>query len=83
MTTFDDREKGFEKKYRQRPGTGIPGGGAAQPHAGRVGRWPHGASRMSEDYAAAVVKSDFEQPGDDDVLRKVTQDLTGRRGSRP
>ena len=30
-----------------------------------------------EEYAKAVVKSDFEQPGDEDVLRKVSQDLSG------
>jgi len=31
----------------------------------------------ASDYAQAVVKSDFEQPGDEDVLRKVSQDLSG------
>ena len=42
-----------------------------------------------EDYAQAVVKSHFEQPGDEDVLRKVSKDLAGsglrgerRRGAR-
>jgi hypothetical protein len=31
-----------------------------------------------DDYAKAVVRSDIEQPaGDDDVLRKVKQDLAG------
>jgi len=29
------------------------------------------------DYVKAVVKSDFELPGDDDVLRKVSGDLKG------
>jgi hypothetical protein len=29
------------------------------------------------DYAQAVIKSDFEQPGDEDVLRKVYGDLKG------
>ena len=29
------------------------------------------------EYVRAVVKSDFEQPGDDDVLRKVFGDLKG------
>jgi hypothetical protein len=28
-----------------------------------------------DDYAQAVLKSHFEQPGDDDVLRKVSKDL--------
>ena len=30
-----------------------------------------------EEYARAVVKSDFEQPGDEDVFRKVFEDLKG------
>ncbi len=30
-----------------------------------------------DEYAKAVVKSDFELPGDDDVFRKVFEDLKG------
>jgi hypothetical protein len=30
-----------------------------------------------DEYAQAVVKSDFELPGDEDVLRKVFEDLKG------
>jgi hypothetical protein len=44
-----------------------------------LGEWA--ASLMglesSAEYARAVVKSDFEQPGDEDVLRKVYGDLKG------
>ena len=29
-------------------------------------------------YALSVVTSDFEEPGDDDVLRKLTADLQGK-----
>jgi len=35
------------------------------------------------DYARAVVKSEIDQPGDDDVLRKVSQDLAGSGLSVP
>jgi hypothetical protein len=31
----------------------------------------------ADDYAKVIVKADFEQPGDDDVLRKVFTDLSG------
>lgn len=31
----------------------------------------------ASDYAKEVVKSDFEEPGDDDVHRKVVKDLEG------
>ena len=29
------------------------------------------------EYATVIVKSDIDQPGDDDVLRKVFEDLKG------
>ena len=29
----------------------------------------------AEEYALDVIRSDFEQPGDDDVIRKLTADL--------
>ena len=31
----------------------------------------------AEEYAKAVVRADFEQPGDEDVFRKVSGDLKG------
>ena len=30
-----------------------------------------------EEYAGVIVKSEVDQPGDDDVLRKVFEDLKG------
>ena len=76
MSTFDEREKGFERKFAN-----------DQEHEFRatarrnrlLGEWAAGLMGLEnvEDYAKAVVKSDFEQPGDEDVLRKVTQDLSG------
>jgi hypothetical protein len=33
--------------------------------------------KHQDEYAQAVVKSDFELPGDDDVHRKVFEDLKG------
>jgi len=45
-----------------------------------LGVWAAGLMGLSadavEEYARAVVKSDFEQPGDEDVLRKVFKDLS-------
>jgi hypothetical protein len=31
----------------------------------------------AEDYAKAVVRADFEQPGEEDVFRKLDQDFKG------
>lgn len=78
MTTFDDRERGFEKKFaldqeQEFKATVRRNRALAQWAAGLMGL--DGAH--VDEYARAVVKSDFEQPGDDDVLRKVFEDLKG------
>lgn len=77
MTTFDDREKAFENKYardqemqfkviarRNR----LLGQWAAQ----KMGLTPEEADA----YAKDVVRADFEEAGDEDVIRKVLGDLT-------
>ncbi len=44
-----------------------------------LGEWAARLMGLSnvEDYAKVVVKSEVDQPSDDDVLRKVSQDLAG------
>lgn len=78
MTTFDEREKGFESKFAHDAETEFK---AVARRNRLFGIWA--GERMGltpeslEEYAKAVVKSDFEQPGDEDVLRKVAGDLKG------
>ena len=78
MTTFDDRERGFERKFaldQEREFKASVRRNRALAHwaAGLMGlEGPH-----VEEYERAVVKSDFEAPGDEDVLRKVFEDLKG------
>jgi hypothetical protein len=76
MTTFDEREKGFEKKFALDADQEFK---AAARRNRLLGEWA--AAKMGlesvEEYVRAVVKSDFEQPGDEDVLRKVFGDLKG------
>lgn len=78
MSTFDDREKGFERKFAHDAEQDFKAG-VRRNRA--LGRWA--ASLMGlegkhvDEYAQAVVKSDFELPGDEDVLRKVFEDLKG------
>ena len=77
MTTFDDREQAFENKFAHDQELEFK---AAARRNRMLGLWA--ASLMglegshSEQYANAVVKSDLEQPGDEDVLRKVWKDLS-------
>ena len=76
MTTFDDRERGFERKFALDQDQEF----RAQARRNRMlGEWAAGLMGLENvaDYARAVVKSDFELPGDEDVLRKVSGDLKG------
>lgn len=76
MTTFDDREQGFERKFVQDQDLEFK---ATARRNRLLGEWAAGLMGLAtvEEYARAVVKSDFEQPGDEDVLRKVSGDLKG------
>ena len=76
MSNLDDRERGFEKKFAIDQAQEFR---AIARRNRMLGEW---AGRLMgletiDEYAAAVVKADFEQPGDEDVLRKVSQDLAG------
>jgi hypothetical protein len=76
MTTFDDRERGFEKRFALDQEQEFKAG-ARRNRA--LGEWAAGLMGLQNvaEYAQAVVKSDFEQPGEEDVLRKVFEDLKG------
>jgi hypothetical protein len=77
MTSFEDRERAFETKFA------LDEELAFRITARRnrlVGQWA--AARMgltpeeTDAYAKAVVQADFEEAGDDDVVRKLVGDLT-------
>ena len=78
MTTFNDREQGFERKFALDQEQEFKAGARRNR---MLGEWA--ASLMGlegahvTEYAQAVVRSDFELPGDEDVLRKVFEDLKG------
>jgi len=78
MTTFDDREQGFEKKFALDQEQEFKAGARRNR---LLGEWAAGLMGLQaphiEEYAKAVIKSDFELPGDEDVLRKVFEDLKG------
>src|SRR5947208_2222502 len=76
MTTFDERERGYEAKFAHDQELEFKTGARRNRLLGLWAGELMGLQNL-EDYARAVVKSDFEQPGDDDVLRKVFEDLKG------
>ena len=79
MSTFDDRENAFETKYAHDAEMQFK---AEARRNKLLGLWAAGLLGKEGDaanaYATEVVKSDFEEAGSDDVVRKVTSDLTGR-----
>ena len=78
MTTFDDRKDTFEKKFAHDEELRFK---AMARRNKLLGLWA--ADRLgksgaeAETYAKSVVMADFEEAGDDDVLRKVRADLEG------
>jgi hypothetical protein len=78
MTTFDDRERGFEKRFALDQEQEFK---ASARRNRALGEWAAGLMGLIDkhvaEYAQVIVKSDLEQPGEDDVLRKVFEDLKG------
>lgn len=79
MTTFDDRERSYEAKFAHDADLRFK----AEARRNRLlGQWAAGLLGKTGDdastYAMTVVTSDFEEPGDEDVLRKLLADLDGK-----
>jgi hypothetical protein len=77
MTTFDDREHAFENKFAHDAELEFK---AVARRNRMLGLWAAGLMGLEgdhlEDYAKAVVKSEFDHPAEEDVLRKVWKDLS-------
>ena len=78
MTTFDDREQAFEAKFALDQEQEFRATARRNKMLGLWAAEKMGLSTDSADqYAAAVVRADMEQPGDEDVFRKVAGDFKG------
>lgn len=79
MADFNEREKAFEAKFKLDEELRFK---ATARRNRLLGVWAAEKMGFGESDAAAyakeVVKSDFEEPGDDDVLQKVLGDLQGK-----
>jgi hypothetical protein len=79
MTTFDEREKGYEKKFALDQDLRFK---AESRRNKMLAEWA--AAKLGiegaalEDYIKAVRKADLAEKGDDDVLRKVKQDFADK-----
>jgi len=79
MTTFDKRGKSFEAKYAHDQETLFKIGARRNK---LLGQWMAGELGLdgadAEAYAKAVIISDFEKPGDEDVFEKVWADVQSK-----
>ncbi|MCF6232046.1 MAG: DUF1476 domain-containing protein [Rhodobacteraceae bacterium] len=76
MSTFDDRETAFENKYAHNEEMIFK----AEARCNKmVGLWAAAlmgkSGEAAADYAKTVVIADLEEPGIEDVVRKVAADL--------
>ena len=74
--SFDDRRKGFESKWAHDAELQFK---IMARRNKLLGLWAAAEMGLSVDkadaYAKAVVAADFEEPGDEDVFRKVRKDI--------
>ena len=76
MSSFDEREKGFEKKFAHDEELQFKISARRNKY---IGEW---ASKIfgynpdqEKEYIQSVIKADFAEAGDEDVFRKVKADL--------
>ncbi len=76
MTTFDDRENAFEAKFAHDEEMNFKANARRNKLLGLWAAELLGKSADDADaYAKEVIRSDFEEAGDEDVFRKVSGDL--------
>ncbi len=77
MTNFKDRERAEEAKYAMDEETAFR---VAARRNRLLGEWAAGLMGLTPEetdaYKKAVVQADFEEAGDEDVVRKLVGDLT-------
>ena len=76
MSTFDDRQKSFEKKFAHDEELQFKVSARRNKYLGQWASQILGYDQEKEkEYIQAVIKSDFEEAGDEDVFRKLKSDL--------
>ena len=84
MSSFDEREKSFERKYQQDQEFAF----RLKSRRNRiVGHWAAGlmgkSSTEADAYAAAIVAAEFDKHGDEHVIDKLATDLAAKGVARP
>ena len=76
MSTFDEREKSFEKKFAHDEELQFKVSARRNKY---IGQWVSQilgySPEQEKEYIQSVIKADFAEAGDEDVFRKVKADL--------
>ncbi len=76
MSSFDEREKSFEKKFAHDEELQFKVSARRNKY---IGEWASNilgySSDQEKEYIQSVIKADFAEAGDEDVFRKVKEDL--------
>ena len=76
MSSFDEREKSFEKKFAHDEELQFKVSARRNKY---IGQWASQIlgynSDQEKDYIQSVIKADFAEAGDEDVFRKIKSDL--------
>ena len=76
MSSFDDREKSFEKKFAHDEELQFKISARRNKY---IGQWASQILAYNTDqekeYIQSVIKADFAEAGDEDVFRKIKSDL--------
>ena len=76
MSTFDERQKSFEKKFAHDEELQFKVSARRNKY---IGQWVSQIlgynPDQEKDYIQSVIKADFAEAGDEDVFRKVKADL--------
>ena len=76
MSSFDEREKSFEKKFAHDEEKQFKISARRNKYLGEwVSKILHYNSDQEKDYIQAVIKADFKEQGDEDVFQKIKEDL--------
>ena len=79
MTSFEDREKGFERKFAHDEELKFRANARRNKLLGLWAAEKLGlAGDAAQAYARAVIKTDMEEPGEEDVFRMLRRDFDAK-----
>ena len=76
MSSFEDRKKSFEKKFAHDQELQFKVSARRNKYLGEwVSQILNYNSDQEKEYIQSVIKADFAEAGDEDVFRKIKEDL--------